>query len=122
MKSKCHKCGVEMSVPEEVLRKYSKEEITYKPKEGEMKGIKKIHGDRVCQHCKGICHEETFREKYGQRKKYFCCSHCLRTHIENEIKKHIKSPRAKHNFVLSLDEFTKHWAYDYELVDVISRG
>jgi len=30
MKSKCHKCGVEMSVPEEVLRKYSKKEITYK--------------------------------------------------------------------------------------------
>jgi len=38
----------------------------------------KIHGVRVCRRCKGICHEHSLREKYGQRRTYYCSEQCVR--------------------------------------------
>jgi hypothetical protein len=36
-----------------------------------------VYGKRICQRCKGICHERSYRERYGWRKKYWCSWDCL---------------------------------------------
>jgi hypothetical protein len=38
----------------------------------------KVYGLRNCRHCKGLCHEGSYRTKHGQRRKYWCGEQCLR--------------------------------------------
>jgi len=45
-----------------------------------------VRGVRICRHCRGICHEASWREQYGQRKKYWCSESCLRTdHYADDV-------------------------------------
>ena len=37
----------------------------------------KIYGDRICKQCHGLCHENSWRDKIGQRKSYWCSDGCL---------------------------------------------
>ena len=46
----------------------------------------KIHGDRNCRTCKGLCHGTSYREKHGTRKSYYCGTNCIISHIEKEFK------------------------------------
>ena len=45
----------------------------------------RIYGDRVCRRCKGICHENSWRRKTGQRKAYYCSENCLRWAQEERV-------------------------------------
>lgn len=42
-----------------------------------------VIGDRVCKTCEGLCHKNSFRDKFGQRKKYYCSEFCLPYNKEN---------------------------------------
>lgn len=42
----------------------------------------KVNGVRICKACKGICHEGSWRQKFGERKEYFCCESHLRNSFE----------------------------------------
>jgi len=42
----------------------------------------KVYGVRICPECKGICHENSWRKKYGQRRRYFCCERHLRNSVD----------------------------------------
>ena len=33
---------------------------------------KTIYGVRKCKECQGICHEGSYRQRYGERKDYYC--------------------------------------------------
>jgi len=37
--------------------------------------MKTIYGVRLCKVCKGILHGIVWRDKYGQRKSYYCDIH-----------------------------------------------
>jgi hypothetical protein len=45
-----------------------------------MSSTHRVYGDRICTQCAGICHEGSWRAKYGQRKHYFCCESHLRAY------------------------------------------
>ncbi len=36
--------------------------------------VVQIKGDRICRHCKGLCHEGSWRTTYLRRQAYFCRS------------------------------------------------
>ena len=72
--------------------------------------MKQIHGDRICQQCKGICHENSLRTTFGQRRKYFCSEQCLRTFKGADD---WTWPEA--------DDDWKHVVSGYERVEVISK-
>jgi len=38
----------------------------------------KVSGDRKCGKCHGLCHEDSWRDKVGRRKNYWCSEDCLR--------------------------------------------
>jgi len=41
--------------------------------------MNKVYGLRTCKYCKGICHEDSYRNKHGIRKGYYCCkSHMMK--------------------------------------------
>lgn len=42
-----------------------------------------VRGVRICQDCRGICHEGSWRSRYGTRKKYWCCEPHLRNRHEH---------------------------------------
>ena len=37
----------------------------------------KVYGTRICKCCNGICHNNSYRSKYGKRKQYYCSDDCL---------------------------------------------
>jgi hypothetical protein len=41
-----------------------------------------IKGTRICRECRGICHENSWRSKFGQRKRYWCCEEHLRDYLD----------------------------------------
>ena len=43
--------------------------------------MKKVYGVRICQQCRGICHEGSLRTTFGQRKRYFCSERCWDLYI-----------------------------------------
>ena len=42
-----------------------------------------VRGIRICRDCRGICHEGSWRSRYGTRKKYWCCELHLRNGFEH---------------------------------------
>jgi len=42
------------------------------------KRCQKVHGDRICQSCRGLCHEDAWRDNLGARKNYWCSEACLK--------------------------------------------
>lgn len=51
--------------------------------------MEKVYGIRNCVSCKGIIHEEAYRTKIRQRKRYFCSKRCVERYTEKQIKKHL---------------------------------
>ena len=66
----------------------------------------RVYGIRKCAFCKGICHENSYRENYGKRKRYYCSAHCVNKHEQAYG---------------SWSYDVKTHSYTYEQVDVISR-
>ena len=46
----------------------------------------RVHGDRICQQCKGLCHEKAWRQQIGRRKSYWCDETCLRRHLNEGLR------------------------------------
>ena len=82
----------------------------------------KVYGDRVCRYCKGICHEDSIRDRFGERRKYFCSLSCLLHFVEDGVERYIEDEECRRNYSLSSSDFKKYWESSYEEVDVISRG
>ena len=40
--------------------------------------MEKVYGLRLCQECGGICHEDSWRTRSGQRRRYWCCESHLK--------------------------------------------
>ena len=64
-----------------------------------------IRGDRICFVCRGICHEKSWRRKFGKRRRYFCSEAHLREWFCELTDKH----------------YIEHRDYFYEPVEVIAR-
>jgi len=39
-----------------------------------------LHGIRICKVCRGICHEDAYRTRYGKHSVYFCCEEHARAY------------------------------------------
>ena len=69
----------------------------------------RVYGDRLCNSCKGLCHENSYRTKHGLRRKYYCC----KEHVENN-KRAIKALEVG----ISIDFVMKTC---FEKVDVLTK-
>jgi len=83
----------------------------------------KVYGMRICKHCKGICHKDSWRTTFKQRNTYFCCENHVRTEIDNELAKRLE----KHGLFrweykpMTDEEFADFMRHGhYEKVDVIT--
>jgi len=46
-----------------------------------MTGKPRVNGTRICRRCRGLCHENAWRDKIGQRKGYWCGDECLKADV-----------------------------------------
>lgn len=82
----------------------------------------KLYGNRTCRNCKGICHENSYRRNFGERKAYYCSEACLR----NSVSKKIQNRLSSKGYTVSVDEifndneWTEHRNKLYEPVTVIT--
>jgi len=88
-----------------------------------------VKGDRICLRCKGICHEDSIRQRgkqgTGGRAHYFCSMTCLRLYYELEFYQDYERIMKRHG---RMDEYEaemskmakKTFASRYEFVDVIT--
>lgn len=104
--------------------------IPPKPKPKKSTLIKKkkpvVKGVRTCMKCKGICHEDSLREKhdYKHRKKYFCSESCFDNHYKQMYSKELKKHGLRDNESYFRSDTWKNilndYKNDYELVDCIT--
>jgi len=43
-----------------------------------------VHGIRICKVCKGICHNDAYRTRYGKHSVYFCSEAHARGHYQDK--------------------------------------
>lgn len=97
-----------------------------KPKEPKKEQPKTpvVYGDRICPECKGICHEDSYRAKYGERKRYYCSESCLRRKYKKRLEEHFKKSgyRPDDNFWTDPRYLEKVQDYinEFERVDCIT--
>lgn len=82
----------------------------------------RVYGDRTCPTCRGLCHEGSWRRKWGQRKRYYCCERHLRGEYEGRLQANYR----KSGIWWKVPEMTdEEWAEIrnefYERVDVICK-
>ena len=49
-----------------------------------------VKGTRICRECQGICHENSWRTKIGQRRSYWCCEDHLRRTQKRKLLKRLR--------------------------------
>lgn len=90
----------------------------------------KVHGDRTCLKCQGICHEDSLRSKvpkgYGFRSHYFCSWRCFKNYIEQKFFGEYREICERQNMMDEYEENLQKSAQEtfdrsYEFVDVIAR-
>lgn len=82
----------------------------------------KVYGNRTCRNCRGICHESSWRTKYGTRKSYFCSESCLRNILVNKLQKRLKLNKVSRWWEINSnnDSIDKMVECSYEEVIVIT--
>ena len=92
-----------------------------------------VKGDRICLHCKGICHEDSVRStvpkslrfRGGMRSHYFCDIQCLKNYFYYKFKiDDIERLSGEEKAEAFLEEMVQDWLGGnrprYEMVDVIT--
>jgi len=78
-----------------------------------------VYGDRICQRCKGLCHDESWRTRSGIRHKYWCCESHLKADYLNRLQKRCQALGVHRWQDITLSEGDIRFIHDmYQQVDV----
>ena len=79
-----------------------------------------VHGDRVCQTCRGICSTGSWRTRYGQRRRYWCSELHLRRHYTGRVREACRKLELRdwHTVEVSDEQWIEFRDNHYERVDV----
>ena len=85
----------------------------------------RINGIRICKVCKGICHENSLRTRFGKHKIYFCCEMHARGYYADKWyirleKLGIPAGWNSPKFAYSLDQWNEDKEFYLEPIDVKS--
>ena len=83
----------------------------------------KVYGNRTCRNCKGICHKESWRRQFGERKPYYCSESCLRNAVVKKVQERLeeKGLYFEADEIYGDSEWVEHRNSFYEPVQVISK-
>ena len=81
----------------------------------------KVYGVRICRHCQGICHEQSYRQKHGIRRAYWCSDDCLRDMFKERVAKQTGIWLRDLDDTIVFEGWNEHRDSIYERVEVISR-
>jgi hypothetical protein len=81
----------------------------------------RVYGKRICLECGGLCHENSYRTKYGQRRVYWCSEKHLRRYQESKLMTACRNSGiiGWQTVAYSDDEWAE-WKARFEPVDVIT--
>lgn len=97
-------------------------------KKGQTPSHPKVHGLRTCLQCKGICHEDSLRQKgkqgTGGRAHYFCWYGCLKNYYElkhyGDYRRIMERHEKMDEYAEKMEEMGQETLKRYEYVDCIT--
>lgn len=87
-----------------------------------------LHGLRTCLQCKGICHEDSLRQKgkqgTGRRAHYFCSYQCLKLYYAYKFYTPYREIMERHDkmdeYEEKMEEMAQKTLERYEFIDMIT--